>query len=313
MPDHGSFAALGYRYFLAVAETGSVRAASRVLNVAASAISRQLILLEDQLGLVLFDRSGRHLTLSPAGEILKDGLITAAHGHEDTLERLSALRGLKRGRVRIATVESISVEVLPRLLMEFSARFPGIEATITVAGSDRVTEMVLNHEADVGFTFNPSSLDGLAIGASRDFQIGAVLSPRHPLAEAKALTLAQCLDHAVAWPAQGLSLRTILMRIPAARKIRPVYECNSLRLMAALAREGNCIAFQTIIGIGQELKAGTLRWIPLTDRRLPIDRFTMVHRKGQQGRPATNAFLETAAMHIFKAAPVRKNSTKRGR
>ncbi|MEI8179865.1 LysR family transcriptional regulator, partial [Aestuariivirga sp.] len=57
---------------MAVAEQGSVRAASRQLNVAASAISRQLIQLEASLGLVLFDRSGRGLSLTPAGEVLQD-------------------------------------------------------------------------------------------------------------------------------------------------------------------------------------------------------------------------------------------------
>lgn len=54
--------AIAYRYFMAVAELGSVRAASRDLNVAASAISRQLILLETALGNRLFDRSGRGKT-----------------------------------------------------------------------------------------------------------------------------------------------------------------------------------------------------------------------------------------------------------
>src|SRR5438067_1870654 len=109
-PD--SLLATGHRYFAAVAEAGSVRAASRDLNVAASAISRQLILLEAQLGIELFERHGRNLTLTSAGEILLKGLRSATHEHEAVLDHLGALRGLKRGRVRLATVESISVSLL---------------------------------------------------------------------------------------------------------------------------------------------------------------------------------------------------------
>ena len=112
--------AIAYRYFMAVAETGSVRAASRSLNVAASAISRQLIQLEEALGVALFDRSGRGLALAPAGVILLRALRSAAHGHETTLDELSAMKGLKRGLLRVATVESISVSIFPDMLLEFA-------------------------------------------------------------------------------------------------------------------------------------------------------------------------------------------------
>ena len=290
--------AIGYRYFLAVAETGSVRAASRSLNVAASAISRQLILLEESLGVSLFDRSGRGLTLSPAGLILLQGLRVAAQGHEKTLDELSALKGLKRGLLRIATVESISVSILPDMLLDFASRYPGIEVAVTVAGSDAVTAIVREHQADLGFTFNPTSLEGLEAVASSDLHLGAIMAPAHPLARAQRLSLADCADFPLAWPSPGLSLRAILDSAPAARRIRPAFECNSLRLMASLARRGSCIAFQTPIGIEQELASGELVWIPLSDKRLPLDRLKVVARQGAGGRPALDAFLAIARRHL---------------
>jgi DNA-binding transcriptional LysR family regulator len=299
-----SFIAIGYRYFVAVAEQGSVRAAARVLNVAASAISRQLILLEAQLGIALFDRSGRTLEVTPAGEVLLRGLRAAAQGHEETLDHLNALRGLKRGRVRVATVESISVSVLPDIFVAFANAYPGIELTITVTGSDAVTELVREHHADVGFTFNPTSLEGLDVVTIRDMQLGAVMAPDHPLANAKSLTLAQCLQHRVAWPSRGLSLRAILDRAAKGAQ-RFAFECNSLRLMASLARRGGCIAFQTTIGIEQELAAASLVWVPLTDRRLAVDQLMIVRRSGQKGRLATDALTELVLRHLPRGKIVR--------
>ncbi len=67
------------------------------------------ILLEHQLGTPLFDRSGRQLLLSTAGETLLKGLRAAAHQHDETLDAISALQGLRRGHLNVATVESISV------------------------------------------------------------------------------------------------------------------------------------------------------------------------------------------------------------
>lgn len=290
--------AIAYRYFMAVAELGSVRAASRDLNVAASAISRQLILLETALGNRLFDRSGRGLKLAPAGEILLRGLRRAAQGHENTLDELAALRRLTRGLLRIATVESVSASVLPDMLEHFMRSYPGIQVAVTVAGSEAVTQLVREHQAELGFTFNPSSLDGLEALASRDLDLGAIMAPDHPLATAKKLSLADCAAHPLAWPSPGLSLRAILDSIPAARKLRPAVECNSLRLMASLARRGSCIAFQTVIGIERELAAGTLVFVPLSDKRLPVDRLRIVARAGAGTRPTVEAFLEIVEHYL---------------
>ena len=292
--------AIAYRYFMAVAELGSVRAASRDLNVAASAISRQLIQLETALGNRLFDRSGRGLKLAPAGEVLLRGLRRAAQNHENTLDELSALRKLTRGLLRIATVESVSAAVLPDMLEHFIRSYPGIQVSVTVAGSEAVTQLVREHQAELGFTFNPSTLDGLEVLASRDLDLGAIMAPDHPLAKAKRLSLADCAEHPLAWPSPGLSLRAILDSIPAARKLRPAFECNSLRLMASLTRRGSCIAFQTVIGIERELAAGTLVFIPLADKRLPVDRLRLVARSGAGPRPTVEAFLEIVRHYLAK-------------
>jgi DNA-binding transcriptional LysR family regulator len=298
----------GYRYFAAGAETGSVRGAAQLLNVAASAISRQIILLEQQFNIALFERRGRSLKLSAAGEILLNGLKSAVRGHEATLDHLDALRGLKRGRIRIATVESISVSPLPDLLARFAADYPGVEVTVTVAGSDAVTDLVRSHDADLGFTFNPATLEGLEVKLVKEMRLGAVMAPDHPLARKRRLLFAQCLQYPVAWPARGLSFRAILDEMMGTVKIpaQHVLECNSLRLMAALARRGRCIAFQTRIGIEQEIADGTLVFVPLANRRMPVDRLTIVHRPGSGAGLAAGTFLNLAVRYFSGKARVRK-------
>ena len=303
-PD--SLLTTGYRYFTAVAEAGSVRGAAQMLNVAASAISRQIILLEQQSNIALFERRGRSLKLSAAGEILLNGLKSAVQGHETTLDHLDALRGLKRGRIRIATVESISVSPLPDLLARFAADYPGVEITVTVAGSDAVTDLVRSHDADLGFTFNPATLEGLDVKLVKEMQLGAVMAPDHPLARQRRLLFAQCLQYPVAWPARGLSLRAILDKMTGKAAPAHAFECNSLRLMAALARRGRCIAFQTRIGIEQEIAEGTLVFVPLANRRMPADRLTIVHRPGSGAGLAAGAFLNLALRHFSAKRSVRK-------
>ena len=303
-----TFLATGYRHFVAVAETGSVRAASRQLNVAASAISRQISLLEKQLGMALFDRSGRQLDVTAAGQALLRGLRATTRDHEQTLDHISALKGLKRGHIRVATVESISTSILPEVLTAFSAIYPGLQVSVTVAGSDAVTALVRDHAADIGLTFNPTTLDGLDVYLTQDLPIGAVMSPKHPLAKSRKLTLAECLAYPVAWPSQGLSLRGILERKPSQRRQKPdpVFECNSLRVMAALAKRGSCIAFQTRIGIEQELAAKSLAFVPLSDKNLQIDRLTVVRRRRQVDLQAVDKLLAVLKPYLLRQSSVRK-------
>ena len=303
------------RLFLLVAETGSVRAAARQSNTAASAISRQISLLEESLGVKLFDRGGRTMRLSPSGEELLHGLMASNLVHEQTLDQINALRGLKSGRIRIATVESISVSILPSMLQEFTRQHPGLQTLVTVAGSDAVTELVRGHNADVGMTFNPTGLDGLEVVDTVDLQLGAVMAPRHALSRLETVSLRQCLQHPVAWPAPGLSLRTLLDPMVRQLKIsiKPSFECNSLRVMAGLAANGACVAFQTVVGIERELAEGTLIFVPLSDKRLPADRLMLLRRQGLDGRTAANAFVEHARRHFSDAEIVLKNRTRRGK
>ena len=253
MAPAASFLNIGFRYFLAVAETGSVREAARRLNVAASAISRQLKLLEDEIGAALLDRDGRQISLSPAGEVLRDSLRATRLLQENLEQQLAALNGLRQGHLRIASVESVSVTLLPEWLEAYRKRYPGISFTVTVAGSETVTDMVHDHRAEVGFTFNPKQLRNLEIVTHADLRVCAVMSPQHALAKAKSLTVGQCLEFAVAWPSEDISLRAILDHTLRRRAKIPrgarVFECNSLRLMATLARLNQCIAFQPPIGI----------------------------------------------------------------
>ena len=100
-----SILSTAFRYFLAVAEAGSIRAAARDLNIVSSAVNRQILMLEESLGIRLFDRVGRGLRLSEAGIALARQVRDTLARYEDTVAELDTLRGLRRGRIRIATVE----------------------------------------------------------------------------------------------------------------------------------------------------------------------------------------------------------------
>ena len=294
-----------FRYFAAVASAGSIRAASRELNIAASAINRQVLLLEDAIGLGLFERTGRAMVLTEAGHLLLAACRETLESYDNVLAGVDALKGLQRGKVRLASVETVSVNLLPQLIAAFRHRLPGIETVLTITGSDQVASLVARREADLGFTFNPQSLEGLEVAWSRALPIGAVMAPGHPLARRRKLTVADCLAHPYALPARGLSLRTALEAVMGRLKERPrpALEANSPRLMAALARTGGLIAFQPRVGIEQYLEAGSLTFVKLADGDLPADELMLVRPAGRRAGGAAEAFFRHALEGV-KAWPV---------
>ena len=283
-----------YRYFLAVAEAGSIRAAARELNIVSSAVNRQILLLEDQLGIRLFDRVGRGLRLSEAGQVLLRQLRATLVHVGDAVAELDALRGLKRGRVRIATVESVSVERLPRLLGAFWQRYPGIEIAITVAGSEAVERMVEAGDVDIGFTFNPREGEAFEAVFAETHRIGALVAPGHRLAARAGITIADLAGEPLAVPAKGLSLREALdpalARHAAVLTIR--VEADSLRLMSTLARDGVAVAFHTPVGIERELVAGSLTLLPIEDADVALDRLVVIRLKARTPSLALAAFAD---------------------
>lgn len=294
-----------FHYFSAVAEAGSIRGAARRLNVASSAMNRQILLLEDAIGVPLFERRGRGLRLTAAGEMLLRHVRATQRDFDGTVADIDQLRGLKRGRVQLATVESASVGLLPELVESFVARFPGIEVGVVVAGSAAVAGMVEAGEADMGFTFNPPASAGLSVALRRDLPVGAVVAPGHPLAVKGTVSLADCLDHPLALPAKGLSLRDILDAglLTLARRPRVVLEATSLKVMALMARRGAVVAFQTRIGIEEDLREGRLVFLPVAQPVLPVDRFSLVTANGRNLKLAPGAFFDHARETLRELLP----------
>lgn len=294
------------RYFLAVAEAGSIRSASRELNVAASAINRQVLWLEDALGLQLFDRVGRRLRLSQAGELLLAHIRRTYSDFEGTVAELDALKGLRRGTVTIASVESVAEQLLPAVISSFRKSYPGIHVSVSISSSKEAARKVEAAEADVGFTFDPPETSALTIAFHHDLVIGALMRPDHPLAASKELGLQDCLGYPLALPAEGLSLRTridvVRAHIPGVS--RTYVEANSLRLMRVLAREDQVIGFQTRIGCEDELASGSLVFKPLSDKPLQADRLCVVTSSLRALALAPGMFFDHAVLTLKDQLPL---------
>ena len=167
------------RAFVAVADTGSVRAAAQRLVVTESAVSAALAALAREVGVALVEREGRGLRLTPSGQTYADYARTILGLHH---EALAAARGdvdPEGGRVRVAAVTTAGEHVLPAVLVEFLTRHPGVDLRLEVGTSEQVWALLATHQADLVIAGRPPpSLDDVVVRAVRPNMLVVVAAPR---------------------------------------------------------------------------------------------------------------------------------------
>lgn len=287
-------------YFNAVATHLSIREAARRLNVASSAVTRQVAHLEDALGIALFLREKRRLRLSPAGEILFRHSRRLTAPMEAAVSEIELLRGVRAGSVRIAAAESVGLSFLPQLISDFGRRYPRLNLDVSITSSSEVIERLLDERVDIGFAFVAKPPRQVSLAFRRDVSIGVVMVPGHPLAGAANLTMAQCLEHPLAIGKPEISIREVVEPFlhASAAIIPPLVEVDSIRMLVELALGGHYASVMTPIGAQNEIANGSLVFRPLQDGGLPTNRFGILVRSGSALHMAPAIFFEHAKSYF---------------
>jgi DNA-binding transcriptional LysR family regulator len=181
--------------FHAVAKQMSFTKAAEVLFMTQPAVTFQIKQLEEQYSVRLFDRGHGHIALTPAGELVLEyaGRILSLSAELDT--RLKEMTGRLSGPLLIGASTTIAEFMLPRILGEFKARYPEVQARLVVANSETIENRVAEHLLDIGLVEAPSHLSGLAIEPCCEDELQVIVSPGHPLAQLKSVSPKQLLPH----------------------------------------------------------------------------------------------------------------------
>ncbi len=152
------------RYFLTIAETGSLSEAAERLGVTQSGLSRQLKQLEDHLGRPLFTRTGRGVALNDIGKRLEAASRPAFRAIDDALDTLRTESGVAPGTIRIAMVHTLSLYFLPPLLAQFRHAYPTVNTYVLGRGSPEVVNLVGSGKVDLGFVYDVAvTIEGLNV------------------------------------------------------------------------------------------------------------------------------------------------------
>ncbi len=282
------------RYFLAVAEAGSLAGASRTLHVAASAISRQVAGLERDLGQPLFDRMPRGMELTPAGEILAAYARRVGQEADRALQDVLALDDVHAGTVRVAASEGFTSHLLPRAMAAFRQRYPEVAFVLDRVAPATVAARVRHGDADLGVAYQLGEPEGVRAVYRERVAAQAMMRADHPLAGQRQVTLRQILAYPVAVPDARTTLRQILdaacarLHLP----LEPALATNAMTALHAFVAAGGGITVLSDLSLRDARLDADVVCLPLRERLLPTRVFAVQVQEGRTLAPAAAHFLQ---------------------
>jgi DNA-binding transcriptional LysR family regulator len=244
-----------------VADTGSFTAAARQLHVSQSAVSRQILLLEEELHEPLFLRLGRRVRLTPAGETL---LQLSRRVLADVRETTSAIAEHQKkltGTIHLAGGMTVCLHVFPSLLKEYRRRHPAVDVKLTTGGTPHLLERLRAGAVDVALLTLPVEGADLTQTPVMKEELLLVTHAAHPLARRRRIQPRDLDGQPCVLFEHGSSTRRVIDEMFAREQVRPriVMETENVEILKALVAIGMGMTIIPYQAVQRELRTGQLR------------------------------------------------------
>ncbi len=255
------------RYFLAVVREGSIRRAAETLNVAASAVSRQISDLELRLGLPLLERLPRGVIPTEAGTAIAEHARQQMEDGDRLLDYLKQLHGLRQGAVRIRCGEGFVGDLLENGVQPFSEVYPNIRLQLLLGVTPDILDAVAESSADVGLAYNPPSHAGVRSAAISRQPLCLLVAPGHPYRDHASIDLRGLVSEPLALLTMHHGIRQLIGRVEADHGIHlvPNLESSSIDVVRRYAISGRGVTLLPRFAAVAEIAEGRLCAVPLSD------------------------------------------------
>jgi DNA-binding transcriptional LysR family regulator len=283
--------------FVAIVRRGGFSRASSSLHLSQPAISRRVRLLEHELGAPLFERTRTGAVLTDAGRAFLPHAEALLASMRDAVDAVEAVRGSDRGAVVLALVGTLASTSLTDRLRRFRETHPQIDVRLRTALSAEVSALVRRGDATIGLRYEVDPNADIVSTIVHYEAMVAVASSHHPLARARRLEPSDLAgERWVGFPPRPGAPRepytsAIDQRLAATglggAEVIPI---DSLTAQKRMVEAGYGLALLPISNVDEELRAGTLRVLPVAAMRLTVP-VVLIHRRRAFQSGATKALI----------------------
>jgi DNA-binding transcriptional LysR family regulator len=289
-----------------VARSGSIRRAAERLNASASAVNRQILNLEAEIGAPLFDRLPRGVRLTAVGEVIVGDVRRWRRELERATAQIRELKGLQRGHVAVGVMECFVAGLLPRAIDALHRRHPRVTMDVFIGGTEQILERLGAQTIDVALCFNPPARPHVSSMLKLSAKPGVVAARTHPVAQKTSVRLGDCASYSFVVPDRSLGLRRVVDDALRRAGIEPlvVVATNSTSLMKTLVRERGHVAILSYMDVSTEVEAGALAFATIEDVRLPAEELLLCVAPNHTLSPQASIVVEILRDELRALPPI---------
>jgi DNA-binding transcriptional LysR family regulator len=268
------------KIFYLAAKKGSLSAAAESLYITQPAVTKGIQRLQEHYEIKLFNRFGKKMALTDAGEVLYGIAETIFEMENQAEESLRDFQQRKRGFIRILSSESFGSYYLPFIINRFSRGNPKIRISMEILPTEQIVEKTASLANDLGFISYPMPHKKLVSREVLEDSYQIIVPPGHPLAEKSVIEPEDLAGQSLIVHEKGSAPRKSTEEYLRRHNINatiPMEHSNNEALKTAV-EEGLGIAVITRRVVSKELAMGTLRAIPLSDPAM-TRKFYLIHHK----------------------------------
>ncbi|GAB7546633.1 LysR family transcriptional regulator [Cupriavidus sp. 8B] len=285
----GGLSARRLQYFFEAVNTGSVRGAAERLGVEPSIVSRQIQLLETELGVALLERKGRGIVPTEVAAIVMEHCRDRQASEQALMARLDEVNGLQRGDLQLVASEGFVDILMSGVVDEFCRQYPGIRVSLKVAGASDAVRAVAHDNAHIGVVFGAPADPAIRVVAARTHPLCVIAWPDHPLArQRKRPALKDVARYPVAMMAPGFGLRQLIQMAELSENIvlTPSFVANAILTLKRYVECRLGLTFTSSNSVVKEVARGELVALRTTN---PIFEAAQSRLIVRANRPLTSA------------------------
>jgi DNA-binding transcriptional LysR family regulator len=256
--------------FRSVAEEGGFTRAAERLHVSQSAVSRQVKLLEEELGSQLLHRHGRRVALTASGELLLKLANRVQRDIQDAVWQLSETGKLHRGQLRLGGGMTVCLFILPRLLKRFRKLYREVDLRVTSGTSEAILRLLRNHEVDLGLLTLPIVATDMEVVPVLKEEMVVVTAPGHPLSRARAADPKSLARFPWILFETGSNSRKVIDRFFLEESVPAdvAMETENVEIIKAMVASGLGIGLIPYSAVAKDVRAGRFAFTRVRGRRL---------------------------------------------
>lgn len=288
------------RAFLAAARVGNFTRAAAELHVSQSAFTVQIRQLEDALGVTLFDRSKRRVSLTSAGRDVLAPLERIMIDMEAIVGRTRQLAGLRRGIVSIAVLPSVAAQILPEAIRKITQVHPGIVIQVRDVVAAKLIEMVKNEEVDFGIGSRMHSERDLKTSPLLVDNLRAFVAKSHRLGRQETITLKELTSYPLIVTGKDSGVREILEGALKRERLQVniAYETNFISTAMGMARAGLGVAIMPEYAAAVEMSNEI--WTINIEKPKLSRKIEIIQRKDKSLSPASEKMVEVLKLSLVR-------------